>query len=187
MPDPATPSSAASRLILVGYRGTGKTVTSALLAERLGWQAIDTDFQLVQDVGQPISAIFADRGEAVFRQLECDTLRKLVHRKQVVIATGGGIVLSSANRELIDGAGPVVWLRASVSTIQSRLAKDRSVKETRPALLGKDAVTEVPEVLRQRAPLYEAVSDFVLDTDSLTPAQVADAILAWLRVDCGGS
>ena len=182
MPNASAGQAAPQQLLLVGYRGTGKTATGIKLAQRLGWQFIDTDHELEREAGQTISAIFATAGEPAFRRLETAVLSKAVQRDQVVVSTGGGIVLLPENRAMLTGVGTVVWLKAQVATIQARLSADRRLNDNRPALLGNDVVDEVAEVLRMRTPWYEAVSHFSVDTDERTQQEVADAIVAWLHV-----
>ena len=99
-------------LLLIGYRGTGKTTVARLLAERLGWQWLDADEELERRAGKTIAAIFADEGESAFRDLESQVLADLVQRDRHIIALGGGVVLRPENRALIKQAGTVVWLTA---------------------------------------------------------------------------
>lgn len=173
------------RVLLVGYRASGKTATGLALAERLQWRAVDTDQQLVQEARMSIAQIFADRGEVEFRRLESQTLRRVVREQHVVISTGGGAVLSAANRQILKEAGPVIWLRTSASTIQARLTADRDGNrdDARPALRGQDAILEVPELLAQRVPLYQEVARLVVDTDARSVRDVADVIFHWLQTE----
>ncbi len=170
-----------ARVLLVGYRATGKTATGRALAELIRWRALDTDQQLVAETGRSIPEIFAERGEREFRRFESQVLRRTVAQDRVVIATGGGIILSAENRQVLAAAGPVVWLRGSVQTIQARLAADPATAGSRPALTDNDPVAEVPQVLEQRIPLYEQVAHLAVDTDRLSSQDAARLILGWLQ------
>lgn len=171
------------RIILIGYRATGKTSTAKALAERLSWQWLDSDTEITKDDGRDrdIATIFAQDGEPAFRHRETEVLRRLVRESQVVIATGGGAILSEGNRQLLKAAGPVFWLTASAGVIRQRLAADAETRRNRPALAGADAVSEVEEVLAERRALYESCADYVVTTNERSPAEVADEIATRLR------
>ena len=117
--DPSLPRSAFP-LVLIGYRGTGKTTVAQQLALALGWEWVDADVEVELRAGKSIAAIFADDGEQVFRDWEAQTLADSLRRERVVLAAGGGVVLREANRRLLAERARVVWLRASVETILAR-------------------------------------------------------------------
>ncbi|HEY8503071.1 MAG TPA: shikimate kinase [Gemmataceae bacterium] len=174
-PHPAGP---ARRIFLIGYRGTGKSTVGRRLAEVLGWAFLDADAELEARHGKTIRTIFAEEGEAGFRDKEEALLGELSAGEDRVIATGGGVVLRPANRERLR-AGFVVWLRARPETIWERLRADPTTAERRPDLSvgGRE---EVEQLLRQREPLYAQCADFTADTDDLSPEQITLAILsAW--------
>src|SRR5689334_1819052 len=106
-----------SRIVFVGYRGTGKTTVGRLLAARLGWTFADSDDLIESATGRSIAEIFATEGETSFRQHEAAALQELSKRDLIVIATGGGAVLRSDNRELLRTAGFIAWLTARPETI----------------------------------------------------------------------
>lgn len=168
-------------IYLVGYRASGKTSAGRAVAEALSRLFVDTD-QLIEDSsGREISAIFADSGEAVFRQLESEALAavkaRVLEGERLVVATGGGIVLSQENIEGMRSTGHLVWLRAPASVLQERIERDPASIRNRPALSGVDAVAEVEEVLKRRYSLYEAAADCVVDTGDLDEEQVCGAVL----------
>src|SRR5882762_6964820 len=101
---------------LIGYLGTGKTTVARQLALALGWDWVDADVEVELRAGRSIAAIFADRGEPAFRDLEATILADLIGRDREVLALGGGIVLRATNRTLLDQAGHVVWLIAAAET-----------------------------------------------------------------------
>ncbi|MFA5929115.1 MAG: shikimate kinase [Candidatus Margulisiibacteriota bacterium] len=163
-------------MILIGFMGTGKTTIGKLLAERLGYQLIDTDELIVQKAGKAISAIFAEDGEPVFRDLEHTVLRGLLGEQKKVIATGGGIVLRQENRELLKQIGRVVLLEADPEAIISRLKDDNS----RPLLQGtnEEKIKKLNDILAVRHPLYEKTADQVIDTTGMTVGEVVEKIVS---------
>jgi len=164
-------------LVLVGYRGTGKSTVGKILAERLGLPFADADVELEALVGVPISAIFAEQGEVAFRDWEERVLCDLSTRPVMIVATGGGVVLRETNRRRINSFGFVAWLTADPEVLARRLRADPSGLANRPALTGVGTLGEIARVLEERTPLYRAVADAIVDTNQRTPAQTADAIL----------
>ena len=167
-------------IFLIGYRGTGKTTVGRLVAERLGWESIDADDEIERRAGKSIAAIFADNGEAAFRDLEAAVVADLCRRTQLVVAPGGGAVLRAATRDAMRAAGPVVWLTAGVDTIAQRLAADVASGSRRPNLTAAGGRAEIEALLAERTPIYRACATFVVDTEGKTPAEVADEIVAHL-------
>jgi shikimate kinase len=168
------------RILLVGYRGTGKSTVGRSLAAALNWCFVDCDEEVERLAGQSIADIFAQEGEEGFREREAAVLRSVCQRPDCVIATGGGIILRESNRLLLRQAGWVVWLRAEPETILRRLHADPTTPARRPALTKQSGLAEICTLLVQRTPLYAAVADHVVDTDHLSPSAVVAAILtAW--------
>lgn len=163
-------------LVLIGYRGTGKTVVSQELAKRLGRIRIGMDETLVQRFGESIPEFVQKNGWDAFRDAESDLARELGGREDLVIDCGGGVVVRDQNLETLKANGRVAWLKASVETIAGRISGDTQ----RPSLTGqKTFIEEIEEVLTQRLPLYQKGSDFAVDTDSLSVEEVAERIQAW--------
>lgn len=165
---------------LVGYRGTGKTSVGRILASRWELRLVDTDDEIEKETGQTIAKLFAQLGEAAFRDLEVKVIEDVTRRPNCVLALGGGAVLREENRNRIGQYGPVLWLRASVDLIASRLEADVRSGDRRPNLTNLGHRHEIVELLEQRRPLYESVATHAFDTDGLNPEQVADAITARL-------
>lgn len=164
-------------ITLIGYRGCGKSSVGPLLAERIGCSFVDSDTVVEVQAGKSIAAIFADDGEAAFRELETDVLEDLLDTPPVVVATGGGAILAELNRQRMHEAGPVVWLDASAAVLAERIGGDDvSGKNNRPSLTGKSVVEEVAEVLAVRRALYEQAATLTVDVESATPDQIAERI-----------
>jgi shikimate kinase len=167
-------------IILIGYRGTGKTTVGRLLASQLGWDFADVDDLIEASADQSVAAIFAAEGEAGFRDREATALRALSQRERLVLATGGGVVLRPANRELLRSAGFVVWLTANPETAWARLQADPTTAYRRPNLTAAGGLDEVRALIASREPLYRELAHFVADADIPSPGAVAAAILtAW--------
>ncbi len=167
-------------LLLIGYRGSGKSAVGRLLAERLSLAFFDADEELERRAGRSIAQMFAEQGEPYFRDLESQTLKDLAAQRGAVLSLGGGVVLRPENREVIRAAGTVVWLRASAATLHRRIEEDAATAARRPNLTAAGGLAEIEQLLAARTPLYEACADLPLDTDALSTAEVAEAILAKL-------
>ena len=168
-------------IFLIGYRGTGKTTLAQELAARLGRDWIDADDVVEARAGKTIAAIFAEDGEAAFRDLEAQAVAELCGRTRTVVGLGGGAVLREESRRAIQAAGPIVWLTASVETIQARMATDTTTAARRPNLTNAGGRIEIEKVLAERTPIYRACATFVVDTEGKEPSEVADEIVAQLK------
>ncbi|TKS59074.1 MAG: shikimate kinase [Nitrospira sp.] len=164
-------------VVLIGYRGTGKSTVGKIVAARLGRTMMSTDAEMVKRTGQSIPEIVAQHGWDYFRDLESQVCQELAGRDGLVIDTGGGAILRSQNVETLKKTGILFWLTASVDTITKRIGLDTQ----RPSLTGaKSFVDEIQDVLRERTPKYEAAADHVITTDGRPIVQIADEILARL-------
>jgi len=179
---PTDASGSPLRLALIGYRGSGKTTVARQLALALGWDWVDADVEIELRAGKSIAAIFADDGEAVFRDLEAEILADLLSRERVVVAAGGGAVLREANRRALVERACVVWLRASVETILDRVAQDATTARRRPNLTTAGGPSEVVELLRQREPLYRQCANLEIDTEDKSPIEIAGEIIDRLQL-----
>jgi shikimate kinase/3-dehydroquinate synthase len=173
----------AQRIILTGFSGTGKTEVARLVAERLGWQAVDSDDAIVEAAGKPIPAIFRDDGETHFRTLEHTALGELCSQTKIVIAAGGGAVLSAENRQLMADGSFIVCLEARPETILARLRPQLdSDPVARPLLATADPLGRIRELKSFRQPYY-ALADHTVHTDGLTMEQVATEVVhAWRQL-----
>ena len=157
-------------VVLVGYRGTGKSSVATILAHDLGLTVVSLDAELVRKAGKPVPEIVAAVGWPGFRDLEEEIVRTFAARDGQVIDCGGGVIEREANFAPLRAAGPVIWLQASTRTIVDRIGGDTQ----RPSLTGTKSFTdEVEEVLERRRPLYRRLAHHVVDTDGLTVEEVA--------------
>ena len=161
-------------VVLIGYRGTGKSTVGKIVAARLGRVLVSTDAEIVRLARQRIPEIVEKHGWEYFRDLETKICEDLAGRDGIVIDTGGGAILRSQNVEGLKRTGKLFWLTASVETIAKRIGSDTQ----RPSLTGtKSFVDEIQDVLRERTPKYQAAADYVIETEGKSLAQVADEIL----------
>lgn len=158
-------------VILVGFMGTGKTTVGEVLAANFRRPQIDLDAEIVAAAGKSIKQIFADSGEAAFRQLETQVLQQ-AFAKSGILSTGGGVVESAANRELLQQTSiPVIYLQTGPAAIFDRLKGD----DGRP-LVQQLGQAGLRDLWQRRAPLYQSVATHTVTTDARTPLQVSQQI-----------
>jgi len=147
-------------LILIGFRGCGKSTVGRGAAGRLGLRFVDTDELIERRARRTIARMFEELGEARFREEESAVIRSLEGEKACLIAAGGGAPCSEANRAVLASLGTVVWLRASASAIVERIHGSG-----RPRLTPLPLREEVEALLRERHEAYAAAADREIDTD----------------------
>ncbi|MCP4629328.1 MAG: shikimate kinase [bacterium] len=161
-------------IVLIGYRGTGKSVVTGLLAERLNMKSICMDAEIVKQAGSTIPEIVERYGWEKFRDMESKLARELAMSNNIVIDTGGGIIERAENIEDLGTNSLIFWLKASVDVIVSRIESGTE----RPALTaGKTFTEEVADVLVKRIDKYAGAADYEIDTDKISPDRVADEIV----------
>jgi shikimate kinase len=164
------------QLILIGYRGTGKTTVARRVADLLELACFDADVEVERRAGKSIKQIFADDGEQTFRDLEAQVIAGLVHHRDSVLSLGGGAVMREETRRAI-APGTVVWLTARPETVEERVTADTKTTEQRPNLTTRGGLDEITALLAQREPVYRACADFIVETDTKSAEQVAQEIV----------
>ena len=147
-----------SNIFLIGSMGAGKSTIARRLAATLDKEFVDADRELELRTGVGIPLIFELEGEAGFRKRERELLAELVMRNDIVLATGGGVVLAAENRANLAGHGFVIYLDAPVDLLVARVARDRH----RPLMQTPDPEATMREIVRVRDPLYRESADIVV-------------------------
>jgi shikimate kinase len=171
-------------IALIGFMTAGKTHVGAALSAGTGLPFVDIDLLVEEVERMPVHRIFQVKGEPYFRRLESGILRTLCEGSGQIIGCGGGTVLAEENRRLLRERCRTVWLRVSAGAVLDRLEQPDSPR--RPVLEGLDAGTVVPELLRQREPLY-AGADLAVDTDRREPVEIARQIALWVGLPFVGA
>lgn len=166
-------------IVLIGFMGSGKSTVGRELHHRLGYPLVDMDHVIEQRAGKPIAAIFADAGEAAFRDMETALLEELNDpaAPRRIISTGGGVIGREGNRALLRQLGYVVWLHAPMAVILDRTARNRD----RPLLHTDDPVARIEALMAARIPLYEASAHLKVETAGLDCGELATGILESAR------
>jgi len=164
-------------IFLVGMMGSGKTTIGRGLARTLQREFIDLDHELEARCGVRIPVIFEIEGEQGFRKRECQVLDACSRRPNIVMATGGGAILSAENRRALRERGIVVYLRATVEELFRRTSRDRN----RPLLATADPRATLRDLLLQREALYGEIADIVIDTGSTSVAQIVAQVIQRLE------
>ena len=159
-------------ITLTGFMGSGKTTVGKVLADFLGCPFMDLDDLVVKKAGKSIPDIFAQDGEPAFRELEAQVLRKTVEKyaeSTAVLALGGGAVLAPASAALLHEKTVCIYLRATLDTLLARLAGETAGRPLADASLA--------DRLASREPIYEETAHVIIDTDGLSPDEIADEII----------
>ncbi len=154
------------RILLIGFRGAGKTTLGKKMAEFLGLDFIDSDGEIEKREGLSIREIVEKNGWDYFRALEKEFLRELKEREGVVCALGGGAVLHKEELKSLKEDSLIIWVYADLETIKERLLKDEKTLSQRPSLTSLSWEEELKELYEKRLPLYQEWADFVLDSSN---------------------
>lgn len=165
--------SRAENVALIGFMGSGKSSVGRLVAQRLGFQFVDTDRIVIKNTGRQITEIFQEHGESFFRDQERLALESLCSQERLVIATGGGIVTRAENVALLREVAFVVWLTVSEEVIFERVSRTNK----RPLLQTENPRKTISTLLAQRSPLYENAAHFVVETSAHSHAEIAGKII----------
>jgi shikimate kinase len=167
-------------VVLIGYRGSGKTTVGRLLAERMGRGFVDSDERIIARAGKSIRKIFEEHGEAGFRDIETQVVQEIAAMENHVIALGGGALGREVNLAAIQsGKHRIIYLRCEPKILLRRIRGDPATAQARPALskLG-GGIEEIRSILAQREPMWKKAMHYEVDVTKRTPEQVADYIAA---------
>ena len=159
-------------IILIGMMGAGKTTIGKSLANYLDKVFIDSDQEIQKRTGVTIPVIFEIEGETGFRKREADMLQELIKIDNIVLATGGGIILNEENRKLLKQKGTIVYLRATVNDLLNRTQHDKN----RPLLQITNLQAKLTELYDQRDPIYRELAHIVIESGNLNAHQMVKYI-----------
>lgn len=165
------------RIVLTGFMGSGKTTVGPLVAARLGWRFVDVDDVIEAEAGSTIAELFARHGEAAFREREQAAIARLVAGDTLVLALGGGAIENPGTRALLMASDDTLLVHLEVK-LATTLARCAGTEGTRPILADQ---ANLEARYRRRLPLYRTAHVSV-PVDALMPGEVAEAILAHLRL-----
>ena len=166
-------------ILLIGMMGSGKTTVGRLLAQRLGWEHVDSDLLIEASTGKTVREIFETLGEAAFRAEEARALKVALSRRHPsVISVAGGAVLDEENRRvMMESEAKIVWLRANLDLLAERVKSG----DHRP-LLGKDPARALSRLYDIRRPFYAQLANEIVNVDGLSPASVVGKIVKGLHL-----
>lgn len=153
--------------------GVGKTTIGLKLAEKLHKSFIDSDREIENKTGANIPLIFEVEGEAGFRKREADMIDELTQQHDIVLATGGGAIISESNRQRLKERGYVIYLQAPLDQLLARTAKDKN----RPLLQNPNPDKVLADLMEKREPFYQDVADLVFETDKKPVREIIDQII----------
>ncbi|MDO4621630.1 MAG: shikimate kinase [Eubacteriales bacterium] len=166
-------------IYLIGFMGCGKSSAASYLNKKYGMPLIEMDETIVEEAGMPISRIFEEQGEAAFRKMETDLLKRMQSVENTVISCGGGVPMREENVRLMKESGKIVLLTASPEVILERVGSSSH----RPLLEGRKTVEGIAELMDARRPAYEAAADLTIMTDHKKNKEVCEEILARLEAE----
>jgi shikimate kinase len=167
-------------IYLVGLMGAGKTTVGRQLARRLGRDFLDSDHEIVERTGVPVSTIFEIEGEEGFRRRERQAIAELAAMPGIVLATGGGAVLNPENRRNLRDTGWVVYLNVPPALLYERTRHDRN----RPLLRVADPLARLEELYALRDPLYRETAHFIVDGGRLVASGIVQLLLREYELTC---
>jgi len=166
-------------IFLIGYRGSGKTTLGKILSEKLKMKFVDTDELIVERENKTIPEIFSKLGEKYFREIETKVLQDVIKNDNQVISTGGGIILSELNRNLIKNNGVCIYLKVDPKISYQRIYNDKN----RPPLTNLSPLEEIIYVMNYRSKFYQETAHLTIDTGILNIEQCIEEILKFLNIN----
>ncbi len=164
-------------IVLIGYRCSGKTEVGKILARELEKDFLDTDELIEDNAGCSIETIISRDGWNHFREIEKSLIEEVSRRNNLIIATGGGVVMDEDNVKNLKENAWIIWLNGESEVLRERMDKEQRSGKIRPSLTGEDSLEEIKQVMDVRIPLYEKTATFVVDTSTVTSAEVAALII----------
>ncbi len=166
-------------IYLIGLMGSGKTTLGKILSKKLDKIFYDSDQVIEEKLGVDVPMIFEYEGEEGFREREKDILQELVSKKNIVLATGGGIILSKSNRDLLSENGIVIYLKSNQKDLILRMKNDK----TRPLLKNGNIDLIIKKLCKEREPLYEEIADFEIMTKNKRVHEVVNEIIRIIKLN----
>ena len=164
-------------IFIVGPMGSGKSTVGKIISDELFLNFFDTDDEIESRTGASIDWIFDLEGEEGFRKRESSILEEMVKQNSIVLSTGGGIIISDSNREMLSSRGTVFYLSTPISVQIERTSKDKD----RPLLKNGDPEEILTRLQKERKDLYESVSDHIIDTENKSSQEVASEIINFVK------
>ena len=164
-------------IFIVGPMGSGKSTVGKIISNELFLNFFDTDDEIESRTGASIDWIFDLEGEEGFRKRESSVLEEMVKQNSIVLSTGGGIILSDSNREMLSSRGTVFYLSTPISVQIERTSKDKD----RPLLKNGNPEEILTRLQNERKDLYESVSDHVIETENKSSQEVASEIINFVK------
>lgn len=161
-------------IFLIGFMGAGKTELGQHLNQVLNRPFYDTDQVIEAEMGLSVASLFNTRGESWFRNQEAQTVELLTRLASIILATGGGAILNSHNRDYLKTRGHVIYLKARIETLWDRI---KDTGNTRPLLQDEHPFEKMKALLAMRAPLYEETAHTIIDTDDLTLEELGACVI----------
>lgn len=161
-----------NNVFLIGFMGSGKSTIAACMSENYGMDVVEMDEVLAKRENMSIPDIFAQKGEAYFREAETRLLREIEAEEHKVVSCGGGVVLREENVQEMKRKGQIVLLSARPETILARVKGSHD----RPLLAGKKDLPSIYAMMEERRPKYEAAADVVIATDGKTAEEISKEI-----------
>lgn len=169
------------KILLIGFRGSGKTTLGRSLALKLGLPFIDADEEIEKKEGLTIKEMVEKKGWSYFRKLERDFLRGLLERENLVCALGGGAILHEEEMERLKKESVIIWVDASIAEIKERLKEDKKGHSQRPALTNLAWEEEIEKIYKERTPLYQKWAHLRVDTTSKSPGVLIKEMVNYLK------
>ena len=164
-------------IFIVGPMGSGKSTVGKIISDELFLNFFDSDDEIESRTGASIDWIFDLEGEEGFRKRESSILEEMVKQNSIVLSTGGGIIISDSNREMLSSRGTVFYLSTPISVQLERTSKDKD----RPLLKNGDPEEILTRLQKERKDLYESVSDHIIDTENKSSQEVASEIINFVK------